>query len=145
MQLRNRAAATLALMAFTSFLLASCSSNAPTTGNSNHASNAANRANNKSVAYVYNFFAKWCDDCHALESRLTRLEDAYGDKVQVVNVNIDTKDSSALVRKYGIETIPTLVVLNKDRSHVTTLRGPHEGRQIGQLIEGMFNARAAKR
>ncbi len=93
------------------------------------------------VAYVYNFFANWCDDCRIIQPQLDRLEERYGTRLEVVNVNVDTAVSHKLVQQFGINTIPSVVVLNKDKSHVITLRGPANGVQVSQMVNAMMSSR----
>jgi len=61
------------------------------------------------VPVAIDFWAEWCGPCKMVDPVLTQLSLEYKDKVLFVKVNID--DLPDIATKYGIQSIPTLVIV----------------------------------
>lgn len=59
---------------------------------------------------VADFWAPWCGYCRRLAPMYDRLEAEHGDKIAFVKVNVD--DNAALAGKYGVTSIPTLILFD---------------------------------
>jgi thioredoxin 1 len=57
---------------------------------------------------IVDFWAEWCGPCHAVSPVLDKIADERGDELKLVKVNID--EEPALAQKYGIVSIPTIVL-----------------------------------
>ena len=57
---------------------------------------------------LVDFWAPWCVYCRKISDAYDRIAEQYGDKIEVVKVNID--DNEALAQEQEIEIIPTLVL-----------------------------------
>lgn len=78
----------------------------------------------ESVVLV-DFFAMWCGPCKMLTPTIEKVATEFDGKVTVVKVNID--DESELARKYGIQSIPTLVYFKN---------GKEVNRSVGMVVRG---------
>ena len=57
---------------------------------------------------VVDFWAEWCGPCKQIAPALEDLASEYGEKVQVVKVNID--HNPATPSRYGVRGIPTIMM-----------------------------------
>ena len=60
---------------------------------------------------ILDFSAEWCGPCEQQKSILKELEDDYGD---VEFSYIDIEDEMETANKYGVQAVPTLVVLDDE-------------------------------
>ena len=57
---------------------------------------------------IVDFWAEWCGPCHAVSPILDKIAEERGGELRLVKVNID--EEPALAQKYGIVSIPTIVL-----------------------------------
>lgn len=58
---------------------------------------------------LLDFFADWCAPCKSLAPVIEDVAKGVGDNVKVCKINIDSEKE--LAEKFGVRSIPTLVVL----------------------------------
>lgn len=63
----------------------------------------------KSGVVLVDFWAPWCGPCKMQTPILEQVASAVGDKAVIAKVNVD--ESPELAAKYGIRSIPTLILL----------------------------------
>jgi thioredoxin 1 len=66
------------------------------------------------------FFATWCGPCKMIAPVLEELEQDMGKQIKIVKIDVDQNQETA--NKFGIMSIPTLLVM-KDGKVVDTLVG----------------------
>jgi thioredoxin 1 len=81
---------------------------------------------------LVDFWAPWCGPCKAIAPVLEELAQSYGDKLDVVKVNVD--DSRATATKYGIRSIPTLIII-RDGQVLGTRTGAMPKTQLTTFID----------
>lgn len=55
------------------------------------------------------FWAPWCGPCKMIAPVLEELDSEMGDKVKIVKIDVD--DNQETAAKFGVMSIPTLLVL----------------------------------
>ena len=68
---------------------------------------------------LVDFWAPWCGPCRMVAPVVEELADDYAGKVEFVKLNTDDNPDTAV--KYGIRSIPTLLVFK-------------EGESVGQIV-----------
>jgi len=71
------------------------------------------------------FYADWCGPCRQVAPTLEELSSKWEGTVRFVKVNID--DNPQLARKYGVLSIPTIMLFRRRPGC-----GPYDGRSAGQ-------------
>jgi thioredoxin 1 len=62
---------------------------------------------------LVDFWAEWCGPCRMVAPVLEQLASEYSGRVRVGKVNVD--EQSALASKYGIQSIPTLLLFKEGK------------------------------
>ena len=57
---------------------------------------------------LVDFWAEWCGPCHQIAPSLEAIAAEHGDKIEVVELNID--DNPVTAATYGVMSIPTMNV-----------------------------------
>lgn len=60
---------------------------------------------------LVDFWAPWCGPCKMIAPVLEELDGDMGDKVKIVKLNVD--DNQETAAKYGVMSIPTLLLLKE--------------------------------
>ncbi|MBA9025806.1 MULTISPECIES: thioredoxin [Bacillaceae] len=77
------------------------------------------------------FWAPWCGPCKMIAPVLEELDGDMGDKVKIVKVDVDENQETA--GKFGVMSIPTLIVL-KDGEVVDKVVGFQPKEALSELL-----------
>lgn len=88
----------------------------------------------KGVVLV-DFWATWCGPCKMLASTIEELAKDYEGRVVVGKVDVD--ENEELARRFGIYSIPTVLIF-KDGECVNTVIGYHLKREYTAYLDGLL-------
>ncbi len=78
---------------------------------------------------VVDFWAPWCPPCRAFKPVFEKVEPAYAGRVKFFKVDVD--QGEAVAQKFGIQSIPTLILFQG---------GKPLAQQVGAFDEAGFRA-----
>ncbi len=80
---------------------------------------------------VVDFWAQWCGPCRAIGPVIEELAGTYDGKAQIGKVDVDVNPE--LSEKFGIRSIPTILIM-KDGEVVDTIVGaPSKGTLVDKI------------
>jgi thioredoxin 2 len=85
-----------------------------------------------SVPVLVDFWAPWCAPCKWVEPIVEQVARDRAGHLKVVKLNID--EAPRIAQRYGIQGIPTLVVI-RDRKEVDRLAGAPSKDALGAWLE----------
>ncbi len=65
------------------------------------------------VPVLVDFYADWCGPCQTLSPVVQSVAKDFGSSLKVIKINVDK--NKALAQKFGIRSIPTLVLFQKGK------------------------------
>src|SRR3954454_515303 len=74
---------------------------------------------------IVDFWAEWCGPCHAVAPVLDRIVEERNGEVKLVKVNID--EERALAERYGIVSMPTMVLFKDGEPAATAIGAQPKG------------------
>jgi thioredoxin 1 len=84
---------------------------------------------------LVDFWAPWCGPCKMIARVLEELDAEIGEKVKIVKVDVDENQETA--GKFGIMSIPTLLVL-KDGEVVDKVVGFQPKEALAERLEKQY-------
>ncbi len=94
--------------------------------------NNFDQVKNSDKTVLLDFYADWCGPCRMVAPLVEELASEHPEYL-ICKINVD--DEPALAQEFGVQSIPTLVVL-KDGKVVTQSSGARPKAQILALLEG---------
>ena len=94
--------------------------------------NFEKEVNESDKTVLIDFWATWCGPCKMIAPAIEEIAEEFSDEVKVCKVNID--DEPSLATKFGITSIPTLLVI-KNGEVVKTSVGYIPKEKIIELFE----------
>ena len=80
---------------------------------------------------LVDFWAEWCGPCHAVSPILDRIAEERAGELKLVKINIDEEPDIA--ERYGIASIPTMVLFEKGEPAAAAIGAQPKGAIETQL------------
>ncbi len=81
---------------------------------------------------LVDFWAEWCGPCKMIAPILDEAATEYADKMSVVKLNVD--ESPSVAAKFGIRSIPTLMLFKDGAVHAQKL-GAMSKSQLTEFLD----------
>lgn len=92
------------------------------------ADNFESEVTQSSVPYLVDFWAEWCGPCKMIAPVLEQIAEEVDGQAKIGKVNID--DHGALATKFGINSIPTLLIFSGGQIKDTIVGAGHSPQDI---------------
>jgi thioredoxin 1 len=88
---------------------------------------------------LVDFWAVWCGPCRALAPTIDRIADQFAGKVKVGKLNTD--DHNEIAIRYGISSIPSVLLFNGGEQPVERSVGVRPEADFVKMISRVLEAR----
>ena len=86
---------------------------------------------NESKPTIVDFFATWCGPCKMLSPILEKVEEDSKGEFNIVKIDVD--ESYDVAKKYGIMSVPTIIIF-KDGDEQEKILGLRQKNQIDDAV-----------
>jgi thioredoxin 1 len=80
---------------------------------------------------LVDFWAPWCGPCRAIGPVLEEIAKEYGERINVVKVNVDENPKTSL--RYDVQCIPTLLLIKDGQVRESQVGMPPRGQLIALI------------
>ncbi len=85
------------------------------------------------------FYAEWCEVCKEMAPKISVLKEEYEKDINFVFLNVDNQKWDKYLRKFDVNGIPQVNLLDKKGNLIFTFIGKQEETKIGDSIEKLVS------
>lgn len=89
---------------------------------------------NSETPVLVDFWAPWCGPCRAIAPTVDAVAQEMTGRVKVVKLNVD--EARPLAEKFGVQSIPVLMLFKEGKVVDQMLGGGHKKPALVQRLEG---------
>lgn len=89
---------------------------------------------NSGQPVLADFYADWCMPCKTMSPILKDVAQQLKNKAVIIKIDVDSPKNAAVVSRYGISSIPTLMLF-KDGKNVWQQSGVTSATDLQQVIQ----------
>lgn len=88
---------------------------------------------------IIKFSSTMCLECKEVEKVFKELMPKYQDKVEYTEIIVDSRNDmkNALIKKYNVTLVPTIIMLNSDGTQAKRLESSLPADEMEQCIKGL--------
>lgn len=88
---------------------------------------------------IIKFSSTMCLECKQVEKIFDEIMPKYADKIEYISVIVDSRKDMAkdLIKKYNVQLVPTVVMLNSDGSKAQFIEGAVSKAEYENCIKGL--------
>ena len=85
------------------------------------------------------FYAEWCEVCKEMSPKVSALKEKYENDVNFVFLNVDNPKWEIYIKKFNVNGIPQVNLLNNEAKLETTMIGKQEEDLLQNSLEDLKN------
>lgn len=82
---------------------------------------------------LLDFWAEWCGPCKIMNPIIEELEKEFDGQVKFEKINVD--ESQALAQQYGVMSIPTYIIMDRNGKEVARKIGVTSKEDLRKLLQ----------
>ena len=88
---------------------------------------------------IIKFSSSMCLECKEVEKAFKEILPKYGDKVVYTEIMVDSRNDmkNNLIKKYNVQLVPTVIMLNSDGSQSVRIEGAKSTSEFEKCIQGL--------
>lgn len=86
---------------------------------------------------VEKYFADWCAPCKQLTPIMEEVKNHYGDKINLVHVDIENESNKDRVIENNIRSVPTVIIYDGDEEYVR-INGLNPKKEYISVIDNLI-------
>ncbi len=88
---------------------------------------------------IIKFSSTMCLECKEVEKVFKEIMPKYGDKIVYTEIIVDSRNDmkNALIKKYNVTLVPTVIMLNSDGTQARRIEGALPADEMDECIKGL--------